>query len=321
MNNKKGVLLINLGTPDAPTPKAVKTYLKAFLSDQRVIDYPKWLWQIILRGIILNVRPRKVAHAYQTIWTEQGSPLRSISYEQANALQLALSEHAIPVEVGMTYGNPSISSAIDKLIEKGVDDIIAIPLYPQYSATTTAAAFDVIAKDFMRRRILPNLRFINSYSHHPEYIKVLAQSIEQYWQQTGKQHLLMFSFHGIPKRYVSLGDTYQANCQQTARDVADYLGLNNNQWMLCYQSRVGKEEWLQPYTDKTLEHLPTTGQKCVDLVCPAFSVDCLETLEEIAEENKSVFLDAGGEEYRYIPALNAQPAHIEFLSQLVKANL
>lgn len=321
--NKKGILLVNLGTPDEPTPTAVKRYLLEFLSDQRVIDYPKWLWQCILRGIILNVRPKKVAQAYKSIWFENGSPLRVYSQAQVDAVteQFKLESLDYPVEMGMTYGNPSISSAVDRLLDKGVNDIVVLPLYPQYSATTTAAVFDVLANDFKQRRVLPALRFIGSYCQDPAYIKVLAQSVRDHWAQQGHQNTLLFSFHGIPKRYVKLGDPYQAECEQTAQRVAAELGLNAEEWLLCYQSRVGKEEWLQPYTDKTLEKLPSKGVDALDVICPAFSVDCLETLEEMAVENKEIFMDAGGKAYRYIPALNAKPAHIGFLVDLLKRNI
>lgn len=320
---KYGVLIVNLGTPDRASCGRVRKFLGQFLSDKRVIDYPSWLWQPLLQGIILTFRPHKVARVYRTIWGED-SPLRVISYQQAEAVSERLAQQYgenIPVEIGMTYGNPSVESAMNKLMEQGVTNIVAIPMYPQYSATTSAASYDAIARVMMKTRVIPNLRLIRDYSKNPGYIQVLANSIKNYWDEHGKGEKLMFSFHGIPKRYVTLGDPYQAYCEQTANDTAEVLGLNKDDYYICYQSRVGKEEWLQPYTDKTLEELPNKGVKHLDLVCPAFSVDCLETLEEIAEENKEVFEEAGGEQYRYIPALNADAEHMDFITEIIAKEL
>ncbi len=319
------MLLVNLGTPDNPDTKSVKQYLKQFLSDPRVIDYPRWLWQIILNLAILPIRSPKVAKAYQSIWQDGGSPLRVITYAQAKAMAALLkNEHGIEVavEVAMTYGNPSMAQGLEKLLDRGIERIVVLPLYPQYSATTTAAVYDALADAMAKVRDIPEVRFIKHYAHEPKYLKVLAQSIADFRAQSEtKSELLMFSFHGLPKRYVELGDPYKAECELTAKGVADILGLKADEYCICYQSRVGKEEWLQPYTDKTLEALPGKGVKKVDLVCPAFAADCLETLEEIAEENKAVFLAAGGESYQYIPALNDSPKHIEVLTSLVAEQL
>lgn len=316
-----GVLLMNLGTPDSPTTPAVKRYLRQFLSDQRVVDVAKPIWQVILNGFILPFRSPKVAHAYQGIWDEyQDSPLRAISQQQARELQSRLAAHyglELPVSLAMTYGSPSVQQGIDQLLAQGVSQILVLPLYPQYSATTTAAAFDAVYRHCQQLRVLPELRFINHYCFEPSYIDALAGSIQRYWQQHGQAQRLMFSFHGIPKRYADLGDPYPQHCQHTAQAVADKLQLQPEQWLLCYQSRFGREEWLKPYTDHTLAALPEQGITSVDLVCPAFSADCLETLEEIAVENAEVFTDAGGQQYRYIPALNASPCHISMMAELV----
>lgn len=317
--------MVNLGTPDNPDAKSVKRYLKQFLSDPRVIDYPRWLWKIILNCIILPVRSPKVAKAYKSIWQEGGSPLRVISYAQAKGIaQMLKDEHGIAVamEVAMTYGNPSMDEGIEKLLDKGVERIVVLPMYPQYSATTTAAVYDALSASLAKIRDIPEVRFIKHYAHEPRYLKVLAQSIAKHRAENGTEdHLLMFSFHGLPKRYVELGDPYKAECEMTANEVAKQLGLSEKQYMICYQSRVGKEEWLQPYTDETLESLPEKGIKKVNVVCPAFAADCLETYEEIAIENKEVFVEAGGESYQYIPALNDSPEHIEVLTALVAEQL
>lgn len=317
--------MVNLGTPDNPDARSVKKYLKQFLSDPRVIDYPKWLWQLILNLAILPVRSKKVAKAYASIWQEGGSPLRVISYAQAKGIkQLLKAEQGIDVQVelAMTYGSPSMDDGLEALMKKGVERIVVLPVYPQYSATTTAAVYDALSESIRKIRDIPQVRFIKHYAHEPKYLKVLAASISNFRQQNNSEdHLLMFSFHGLPKRYVELGDPYQKECEATAKGVVELLGLDESQYIVCYQSRVGKEEWLGPYTDKTLESLPGKGIKKVDVVCPAFAADCLETFEEIAIENKAVFLDAGGESYQYIPALNDSPEHIELLSNLVAGQL
>ncbi|WGE80750.1 ferrochelatase [Actinobacillus equuli subsp. haemolyticus] len=317
-SNKIGVLLANLGTPDEPTAPAVKRYLKQFLSDPRVIDLPKFKWQLILNGIILPRRSPKVAKLYQEIWTEQGSPLLSISLQQQQTLQNYFNQQSrnVLVELGMSYGNPSIESATDRLIKAGVSKIIILPLYPQYSSTTTASVLDAFARGLTQQRKIVPFEFIHSYHNDPLYIQALANTI-----QLAEDEKLLFSFHGIPKRYQTEGDFYPEHCQQTAQLVADKLSLSDEQWLVTYQSRFGDEEWLQPYTDETLEKLPSQGVKKIAVICAGFSADCLETLEEIAEENKENFLNAGGQSYRYIPALNANTDHINALAKLIEAKI
>jgi ferrochelatase len=322
MTNKKiAVLLVNLGTPDKPDTASVKKFLKQFLSDIRVIDYPRWLWFFILNLAILPVRSPKVAKLYKKIWTDQGSPLRVITYRQAAALQVQLAQHVaddIVVEVAMTYGSSSIDEGVQSLLAQGVQRFVVLPLFPQYSATTTAAVFDALNDALRKVRDLPEIRFIKDYAHEPAYIKALSDSVRRHREQSNvTADLLLFSFHGLPKRYIKLGDPYQAQCEQTAKDVAEQLGLSDEQWMVSYQSIVGKEEWIKPYTDETLTGLPEKGIKNIEVICPAFATDCLETLEEIAIENKQVFEHSGGQSYQYIEALNDDELHIKALTELV----
>lgn len=316
---KFGVLLVNLGTPDAPTTSAVRRYLAQFLADKRVVDAPRWLWWLILNGIILRFRPRKAARAYQSIWTAQGSPLLVIAKQQQQALQAALAEQlkqSIPVALGMTYGNPSLASALSDLQQQGVQRVLVLPLYPQYSSSTTASVFDAVAQALANTKHLPELRFIKQYFDQPAYIKALADSVRTARQQSAGDKLLL-SFHGIPQRYENNGDPYPSQCRQTAEQVAAELGLTKDQWLCTFQSRFGREEWVKPYTDKVLQEWAEQGVEQVDVISPAFAADCLETLEELAIENRQLFLDAGGKSYQYIPCLNAEPAHINLLSQLV----
>lgn len=315
---KIGVLIANLGTPDEPTTPAVKRYLKQFLSDPRVIDLPRLKWLPILNFMVLPKRSPKVAHAYQSIWTENGSPLLAISRQQQQILQKYFNAKGnnIVVELGMSYGNPSMQSAVDSLIQQGVEKIVVLPLYPQYSSTTTASVFDAFAKALTAHKKMVPFEFIHSYHNHPDYIQALANTVS-----LAEDELLLFSFHGIPKRYETEGDFYASHCQETARLVAEKLGLNDKQWLLTFQSRFGDEEWLKPYTDETLENFPKQGVKKVAVICAGFAADCLETLEEIAEENRENFENAGGESYRYIPALNARADHIQALIKLIEAKL
>ncbi|WKT00839.1 ferrochelatase [Gallibacterium salpingitidis] len=317
---KIGVLLVNLGTPDKPTTTAVKRYLRQFLTDPRVIDLPRWQWLPLLNLIILPKRAPRVAKLYQQIWQAEGSPLLTISQQQKIALQqrFDLQQQNVVVELAMTYGNPSITAALTKLYQAKVERIILLPLYPQYSSTTTASVLDTFYKALQQQRCILPFDVIFSYHNHPLYIAALAKSVAQYKQ--ADEHLLI-SFHGIPVRYRQEGDYYPNHCQQTADALAQQLNLSNDQWTLSYQSRFGKEEWLQPYTDETLLSLPKRNIKKVAVICPGFAADCLETLEEIAQENKRYFLQAGGESYRYIPALNADSDHIELLYQLIDEKL
>lgn len=315
-----GILLNNLGTPDAPTPEAVKRYLAEFLSDRRVVDYPRLLWLPVLHGIILRTRPKKVAHAYEQVWTEAGSPLLAITRQQASALQQLLQGQCpgeVYVEVGMRYGNPSVASALEKLKARGVTRLFVLPLYPQYSTTTTASTFDAVNSTLSHWQPLPEQRSIQDYHDHPGYIEALANSIRTHWQQRGRGQKLLLSFHGLPQRLVDKGDPYAQQCTQTAALVAQHLQLQPKEWQLTFQSRFGPDEWLQPYTDKTLEALAQEGIRSVDIISPGFSADCLETLEELAIQNRDLFLAAGGEQYHYIPALNDQPGHIRLLANLV----
>ncbi|MBY3673869.1 MULTISPECIES: ferrochelatase [Vibrio] len=319
MNNHKklGILLANLGTPQAPTPQAVKAFLSQFLHDQRVVDMSRWLWCPLLHGIILPTRSPKVAKLYQSIWMDEGSPLMVYSRRQRDKLA-ELSQR--PVELGMTYGEPSLLDGVRKLQQQGVEQIVVLPLYPQYSATTTAAVFDGIAKALRQLPVVPELHFIRDYHDHPLYIQALAKSVRASWQLHGQGDLLLCSYHGIPKRYAQNGDIYPEHCQKTTELLAQALGLPQDKVMMTYQSQFGKEEWLQPYTDKTMEALPRQGIKKLDVICPAFSVDCLETLEEIAEQNQEIFLHSGGEAFHYVPCLNDSQSHIELMAALVKAH-
>ncbi|HFG1933249.1 ferrochelatase [Vibrio cholerae] len=319
MNNHKkpGILLANLGTPQAPTPQAVKAFLSQFLHDQRVVDMSRWLWCPLLHGIILPTRSPKVAKLYQSIWMDEGSPLMVYSRRQRDKLA-ELSQR--PVELGMTYGEPSLLEGVRKLQQQGVEQIVALPLYPQYSATTTAAVFDGLAKALRQLPVVPELHFIRDYHDHPLYIQALAKSVRASWQLHGQGDLLLCSYHGIPKRYAQNGDIYPEHCQKTTELLAQALGLPQDKVMMTYQSQFGKEEWLQPYTDKTMEALPRQGIKKLDVICPAFSVDCLETLEEIAEQNQEIFLHSGGEAFHYVPCLNDSQSHIELMAALVKAH-
>ncbi len=319
-----GVLLVNLGTPDAPTPRAVRRYLSEFLSDPRVIELPRLLWWLVLNGVILRIRPRRSASAYREIWTEKGSPLLVISERQQAALDAELKRRLGPdvtVALGMTYGNPSIAGALETLRRRGTRRLIVLPLYPQYSGSSTGSVFDSVARTLKRWRWVPSLRFISDYCDADGYIAELAKSIREFWKgKEGRRGHLLLSFHGIPRRYVDNGDPYHSECLTTARLLAEALGIGEHDWTVSFQSRVGREEWLRPYTDETLQQWGEgeSGPKNVDVVCPGFAADCLETLEEIAIQNRELFLAAGGDALDYIPALNDRPGHIRFLADLVE---
>ncbi len=319
---KTGILLVNLGTPEAPTKTALKSYLRSFLSDPRVVEFkgPRWLWLLILNAVILNIRPKKSAEAYAGIWDElgenTGSPLLHISQLQHQALQHVLDDGYV-VELAMRYGEPSIDTGLDRLQQQGARSVIILPLYPQYSATTSASIFDAVSKVYQQRRWLPDIRFISHYHDHDLYIDALAKSVVEHQQHHGKQFLLM-SFHGIPQRYLHNGDPYHCECHKTGRLLAERLGLRDDEYRVSFQSIFGREPWLQPYTDATLKSLPEKGIKAVQVICPGFAADCLETLEEIAVENRDYFMAAGGESFSYIPALNDRKEHIHLLSELIK---
>jgi ferrochelatase len=316
-----GVLLLNLGTPDAATAPAVRRYLAEFLIDPRVVELPRPLWWLILHGVILRLRPRRSAASYRSIWTEQGSPLLAIARSQAAALQERLGESApgpVRVALGMRYGNPSVVSALRSLRSANARRLLVLPLYPQYSATTTASTFDAVTAELSTWRWLPEVRFVNQYHDRPRFIAALADSVRAYWAARGKPDRLLFSFHGIPNDYFEKGDPYFCQCHKTARLTADSLGLPSERWQVSFQSRVGKKEWLKPYTDETLTSWGLEGIRTVHVLCPGFSADCLETLEEIAVENRDYFLAAGGGGFDYIPALNDGAAHMDMLADLVR---
>ena len=312
------VLLINLGTPSAPTPSAVRRYLAQFLSDRRVIDYPRWLWIPLLYGVILRLRPRRSARVYGKIWTAQGSPLLVNSQALAAKLAGELSNGEIRVELAMTYGEPDVRATIRKLLAEGVCRLLVLPLYPQYSATSTAAALDAVFDALRRERCVPELRTLADYHADPDYIAALAASVEKYWFTHGRGERLLLSFHGIPERYVNAGDPYRHQCLITARLLRERLGVSESDLAVGFQSRVGRERWLAPYTDVVLPELASAGARHVQVLCPGFAVDCLETLEEIAIRGREQFLAAGGERLDYIPALNDSPAHVRLLRGLIE---
>lgn len=316
-----GVLLTNLGTPEAPTAKALRPYLKQFLWDPRVVEVPRPLWWLILNGIILRVRPKRSAAAYAEVWTDEGSPLLTHSLNQAKALQSSLAQHygdQIVVDVAMRYGQPSIPSVIDSMLSAGVRKLIVLPLYPQYSAATTGSTFDAIADDFKQRRWLPDFRFVSHYHDHKKYISTVANRIKAHWAEHGRADKLLFSYHGMPQKYLEKGDPYHCECHKTTRLIAEQLGLAPNEYLTTFQSRFGNDPWLQPYTDETLKALPQQEIKSVQIICPGFSSDCLETIEEIGGENRDYFLEAGGERYEYIPCLNADSDHIELMQTIIE---
>lgn len=314
---KVGVLLVNLGTPDAPTTSALRRYLREFLSDPRVIEIPRLVWLCILHGIILRVRPKKSAKLYEAVWTSEGAPLLVISKQQQQAIQEQLGD-GFSVKLGMRYGNPSIASALRELQKEAVRKIIVLPLYPQYAAPTTGSSFDAVAKELSGWRWVPELHFINNYCDEPLYITALANSVREHIEKNGKPQKIIFSYHGTPKRNLDLGDPYYCFCIKTTRLVAEQLGLDKNDYIASFQSRFGYAEWLKPYTDETLKNLPAEGVKNVAIISPAFSADCLETLEELAVENRHTFMVAGGEKYAYIPALNDRADHIHALVHLIR---
>lgn len=316
-----GVLLVNLGTPDAPTARAVRPYLAQFLSDPRVIEYPRWLWWLILHGVILRIRPARSAHAYARIWTPAGSPLRVGSEQLAAGIQAALQNAAsgpVRVALAMRYGEPSVRAQIEQMLRDGVRRLLVLPLYPQYSGTSTGSVIDAVADAYKTLRWPPELRIVNDYHDDAGHIEALAQSIEHSWMQQGRGERLLLSFHGIPQRYVDAGDPYLRQCQATAHLLRARLRLDPSQLIVSFQSRVGREPWLQPYTDETVKRLAREGVKRLDVACPGFAVDCLETLEEIAMQNSEFFRAAGGESLRYIPALNDSDAQIQSLVALIQ---
>ncbi len=321
---KLGILVTNLGTPDAPETGALRRYLKEFLWDPRVVEAPRPLWWLILNGVILRTRPSRSAEAYRSVWTEQGSPLLSCARAQAEGIRERLAErlHApFEVALGMRYGNPSIPSALQHMHERNVRRLLVLPLYPQNSASTTGSTFDAVAATLMRWRWVPEMRFVARYYDEPGYIDALAGSVREHWATHGRGEHLLMSFHGVPRRYLDAGDPYHCQCLKTARLLAERLELEEGRWSASFQSRFGREEWLKPYTDARVRALAESGVKRLDVICPGFSADCLETIEEIGEENAGYFREAGGETLSYIPCLNERADHLDFLSELVMRHL
>ncbi len=319
--SKTGVLLVNLGTPDAPTPKALRRYLKAFLSDPRVVEVPRLLWWCILNVIILNIRPRLRAKSYKAIWTPEGSPLMVFSRNLTTRLSARFAHNPnIVVKLAMCYSNPYVDETLRDMHEKGVTRLIVLPLYPQYSGSTTGAVFDLVTRALQKFRWVPQLRFINSYHALDEYVTAIATSIKEAWTQKGRSEKLLMSFHGVPTRYVTNGDPYHCFCQMSARLIANQLHLTDEAWQISFQSRFGRERWLEPATTATLKKLAADGIASIDVVCPGFAADCLETLEEIEIENREYFEQAGGKRLHYIPCLNDSDAHVDMLETIVRSH-
>ena len=320
---RTAVLLVNLGTPDEPTAPALRRYLREFLSDPRVVEIPRAVWWLILHGIILRTRPARSAAKYASIWMPEGSPLAVWTQRQATALgaSLAAAGHQVTVRVAMRYGNPSLPSTLDVLRTEGVTRVLVLPLYPQYAAATTASVTDKVLQWAKQARRIPELRFINEYHDDPAYIAALAQQLRKHWAVHGRGDKLVLSFHGIPERSLLLGDPYHCHCHKTARLLSAALGLSNDEVRVTFQSRFGKAKWLQPYTEPTLQELAASGVKSVDVMCPGFVADCLETLEEIAQEARDAFIAAGGQSFSYVPCLNDAPAWISALTALAGRHL
>ena len=319
VEKKTGVLLVNLGSPATTNTRDVRAFLREFLGDPRVVNLPRPLWWLILNLFILPFRPRKSAHAYRSIWTNKGSPLIVFTQHLSDKLAKRYGSDQLLIDCAMRYGQPALRQKLQEFKKQGVEDVIILPLYPQYSSTTTASIFDVVAGEFVSWRHMPSLHFISDYYQSPAYIKAVADSIRSHWQNHGQAGLLLMSFHGLPAKLTEWGDPYFHHCQATARLLAEELNLEDKQWQLVFQSRFGRAEWLKPYCVEVLRDLPKQDVKQVDVVCPGFAVDCLETLEEIAIANKDIFMEAGGKNYRYIPALNDSDAHVEVMAEIIKS--
>jgi len=322
MTTKKiGVLLANLGSPTAPTTKAVRRFLKEFLWDPRVVNLPRPLWWVILHFFVLPFRPARSAKAYRKVWHEKGSPLTYLTRELTEKTAHQLNAQGITTDFVMRYGEPSIANQLRAFKKAGITDLIVLPLYPQYSSTTTASIYDHLVKELNKWRHLPNIQFISDYHQDKHYITAVAESIKHAWREQDKNELLLMSFHGLPEQLTKWGDPYFHQCHNTAALIAEKLGIKEKEWMIVFQSRFGKAEWLKPYCVDTLQNLPGQGIKTVDVICPGFAVDCLETLEEIAMENQSIFMKAGGTKYRYIPALNDSDAHVRAIVNLLEQKI
>ena len=323
---RTAVVLVNLGTPDEPTAPALRRYLREFLSDRRVVEIPRLVWWPILHGIILNTRPAKSAAKYATVWTTEGSPLAVWTARQTTLLQGYLGERGLRppqllVRHAMRYGNPSVASVLDELKAQNATRILILPLYPQYAAATTASVNDAVMAWAMQQRRQPELRFVQRYHDDAGYIHALVQRVRSHWQTNGRGDKLVLSFHGVPERSLLLGDPYHCECHKTARLLAEGLGLKEDEWLVTFQSRFGKAKWLEPYTEPTLVALARQGVTRVDVMCPGFTSDCLETLEEIAQEARDAFLGAGGRGFEYIPALNDQHEWIAALAGVAMQHL
>ncbi len=323
-----GILLINLGTPEAPTAPAVRRYLRQFLWDPRVVEIPRPIWWLILHGIILNTRPAKSAKKYQSIWTKDGSPLRVYTERQAQMLRGFLGERItspLSVTYAMRYGDPSIAAGIAELKGKHCDRILILPLYPQYASSTTATAMDVVGAELQRYRDVPGIRFVKSFHDHPAYIEAIVRNVVDYWMKVGRPDFsvdkLLMSFHGLPRFHLDQGDPYHCQCQKTARLIAEQLALKPDQFVVTFQSRFGKTEWLKPYTSTTLAQLGGSGTRRLDAICPGFAADCLETLEEIAIEGRETFLKAGGKEFHYVATTNDTQPWVKALTTIALQNL
>lgn len=317
---KTAVLLANLGTPAAPQARAVGRFLREFLSDPRVVDLPRWLWLPLLNLVIVPLRSRRSAEAYRKVWTEEGSPLLVFTLRLAKKLSNHLRGHAT-VSAGMRYGEPSIAAALAEFHSQGVTKLVVLPLYPQFSGTTTPSVFDAVDAALQTMNWQPEQHRVEHYYQHPQWIKAVADSITAFQRKHGAADMLLFSLHGIPERYVQNGDPYAQQCRDSIAAIAQQAGLVDGEWLLTFQSRVGREPWLQPYTDQVLEQLPKQGVQHLQVVCPGFAVDCLETLEEIAMQNRELFEESGGKSLKYIPALNDDDAHVEVLASLVEPNI
>ena len=321
---KAGVLLVNLGTPDAPTPGAVRRYLREFLWDPRVVQIPRLPWWFILNFLVLPFRPAKTARKYASIWTPDGSPLRVYTLRQAQLLRGSLGERlkrAMPVVAAMRYGKPSIAQGVKELEERGCVRILVLPLYPQYAASTTESARDALDKALKKWRPAPTVKFVDDFHKHPAYVKAIAKNVNEYWMKHGRPDRLVMSFHGLPKAVVEAGDPYADQCRESARLIATELGWNDKRSRVTFQSRFGAQEWVKPYTAQTLEELGREGVGRVDVICPGFAADCLETLEEIAQEGRDTFRQAGGKDFHYIPTTNDTPAWMTALTIVAMENL
>ncbi len=321
ITKKTGMLLVNLGSPAAPTTSAVRRFLKEFLGDPRVVNLPRPLWWVILRFFILPFRPRRSTAAYRKIWDKKGSPLVFLTRQLTEQVAERLNAKGVITDYAMRYGEPSMAKQLSAFKKQGVENLIILPLYPQYSSTTTASVYDDLIKELNQWRHLPSFQFISDYHQNEYYISAVADSIAQAWRKQGKNDLLLMSFHGLPEQLTKWGDPYFHQCHKTAALIAGKLHLDKEQWRVVFQSRFGKAQWLKPYCAETLQNLPKQGVKKVDVVCPGFAVDCLETLEEIAMENKALFVEAGGEVYRYIPALNDSKSHVDAIVKLLEEKI